>query len=71
MTDTIEPVRKPWYHSKTIWFNIIMAGLGTLEASANIVQPFVPGNIYGWGLLVLTVGNAMLRIITAQGVSLK
>jgi hypothetical protein len=63
--------RKPWWRSRTIWFNAIVGGLATLEASAHLVAAFVPGNIYGWGLLLLSVGNAMLRIITTQGVALK
>ena len=62
---------KPWWQSKTLWFNAIVAGLASLEASANLVQAFVPGNVYGWGLMVLTIGNAILRIVTTQGVSLK
>lgn len=60
---------KPWFRSRTIWFNVAFAGLGALEASAGIVQPYVPGSVYGWGLLILTVGNAMLRIVTTQAVT--
>lgn len=60
---------KPWHRSKTLWFNAVIAAFGALEASANLVQPYVPGNVYGWGLLVLTIGNAMLRIITNQAVT--
>lgn len=62
---------KPWWKSRTLWFNALVAGLAALEASANLMQPYVPGNVYGYGLLVLTVGNAILRIITTQGVSIK
>lgn len=64
-------MNKPWYKSKTLWFNAAVAGLATLEASAGLIQPYISGNIYGYGLMVLTVGNAMLRIITSQGVSIK
>lgn len=62
---------KPWWHSKTLWFNAAVAALAAIEANARLIQPYVPGNVYGWGLLVLTVGNTVLRIITTQGVSLK
>lgn len=58
---------KPWWRSKTLWFNSIVAGLGALEASAHLLQPYLPGNIYGYGLALLTVGNAVLRIVTTQG----
>lgn len=63
-------VSKPWYASKTIWFNAILAALTALEVSANLIQPYVPGNVYGYGLLLLTIGNAMLRVITNQEITL-
>lgn len=63
--------KKPWWQSRTLWFNAAVAGLAALEASANLIQPYVPGNVYGWALLLLTVGNAMLRIVTHQGLALK
>ncbi len=59
---------KPWWKSKIIWFNIVVGMLGAAEASANLIQPYVPGNVYGYGLLLLTVGNTALRIITTQGI---
>lgn len=62
---------KPWWQSKTLWFNAIVAGLVALEANASLIQPYVPGNVYGWGMMILTCGNAVLRLVTAQGVSLK
>ncbi len=63
-------VRKPWYLSKTLWFNAVVASLATLEASAHLVQPYLAGNVYGFGLVLLTTGNAMLRVITTQGLKL-
>lgn len=62
---------KPWWQSKTLWFNAIVAGLAAVEANAHLVQPYLPGNVYGWGMMLLTCGNAVLRLVTAQGVSLK
>lgn len=62
---------KPWWQSKTLWFNAIVASLAALEANAHLVQPYLPGNVYGWGLMLLTCGNTVLRLVTAQGVSLK
>lgn len=64
-------MKKPWYKSRTLIFNAAIAALATLEASANMIQPYVAGNVYGYGLLVLTVGNSILRVITTQGVSFK
>ena len=66
-----KPPVKPWYTSKILIFNILMAALASLEASAGFIQPYVRGDIYGWGLTVLTVGNAMLRVFSSQALSLK
>jgi len=62
---------KPFWKSKTLWFNAIVAALAAAEAAAGVIQPLVPGNVYGWGLMVLTVGNAILRVITSQAVTIK
>lgn len=62
---------KTWWKSKTLWFNAIVAGLAALEANAHLVQPYVPGNVYSWVVMLLTCGNAVLRLVTAQGISLK
>lgn len=63
-------MKKPWYKSKVIIFNAFVAGLAALEASAHLIQPYIPGNVYGYGLMVLTAGNAMLRVFTSQGLTL-
>lgn len=58
---------KPWHTSKTLWFNAIVAGLATMESSVGMLQPYVPGNVYSYFVVALTVGNAVLRIVTTQG----
>jgi len=58
-----------WYKSKTIWFNIIMTGLITLEASLSQLSNILPANWYGILATSLAVGNAMLRIISNTGIS--
>lgn len=60
--------KKPWYKSKIIWFNAACAALTALEASMNLIQPYIQGNIYGWTLLFVTMINAFLRIITTQAI---
>lgn len=62
---------KPWYRSRTLWFNAAVAALGALEAGAGLLQPYVAGNVYAWGLALLTAGNAALRVITTQGLTKK
>lgn len=69
MPDVYVTAAKPWWKSKTLWFNAIIAGLTALEASANLIQPYLPGNVYGYGLMLLAVGNGALRIVTTQGLT--
>jgi len=63
-------MNKAWWKSKTLWFNAIVGVLAAVEANAHLVQAYVPGSIYGWGMLLLTSGNSVLRLVTAQGVGL-
>lgn len=60
---------KRWWKSRTLWFNAVVAALAAIEAGAHLIQPYVPGNVFGYGVLLLTAGNAVLRIVTTQGVS--
>lgn len=60
---------KKWYESKTLWFNAVCAALAALEASLGFVQPLMPVNVYAILSLVLTIGNAVLRVITNQGLT--
>lgn len=59
---------KKWWQSKTLWFNIAMAAATTAEASFGLLQPVLPGNEYASLAFVLAIGNAMLRIISTQGI---
>lgn len=59
---------KPWYKSKTLWVNIIVAVLATLEASTGLLQPYLPNHWYVAVAVGLPVINVVLRIITTQGI---
>lgn len=69
MPDVYVTETKPWWKSKTLMFNAAVGALAALESSANLIQPYLPGNVYGYGLMLLTVGNAALRIVTTQGLT--
>lgn len=62
--------RKPWWHSKTLWLNTIAAALVALEAGTGQLQPHLPVNLYTALAIGLPVLNAMLRVLTNQGVRL-
>lgn len=63
---------KPWYKSKTMWFNIATvaaAGAGFIAGNPTAFLPFIPAD---WAPAVLAgVGlvNVVLRAITTTGVS--
>ena len=70
MTAT-EPVlityKKPWWKCRILWFNAIVAALVRLEASFSLLQPHITPKQYALGLLVVTLINAFLRVVTTQG----
>lgn len=61
---------KAWYQSKTLWVNAVVAALAALEAGTGMLQPFLPANFYAIVAVGLPVINAVLRIITTQGLAL-
>lgn len=71
---------KRWWHSKTLWFNAICAALIALEATTSsivqdpmtgattgVLQQYLPVNFYIAMVIALPIVNAVLRIITTQG----
>jgi hypothetical protein len=60
---------KPWYQSKTLWVNIVVAALAALEAGTGLLQPYLPANFYVLVAVGLPVVNAVLRIVTTQGLT--
>lgn len=60
---------KPWYQSKTIIVNAIVAALVALEAGTGLLQPYLPGNFYAIIAVGLPVVNAILRVITTTALT--
>lgn len=59
---------KPWWRSRTLWFNAGCAALAAAEAGFNILQPLLPVNVYTLLAFALPVGNALLRVLTSQAI---
>jgi hypothetical protein len=59
---------KHWSRSKTLWLNAIVAGMVALEAGTGLLQPLLPVSLYTAVAVSLPVINAVLRVITTQGV---
>ena len=62
------PVGKPWWRSKTLWFNLVALmvavatafGYGEFEPSPEVQQ---------WALVIVTVVNLVLRLVTRQPIT--
>lgn len=59
--------RKPWWKSKTLIVNAAAAALIAAEANLQIIQPLLPVNFYALAAAALPVVNAILRVVTTQG----
>jgi len=60
--------KKPWYKSKTIWFNALCAMLVAVEAVFSVFQGVIPGNTFATLTVLMAAGNAFLRVISTGGI---
>lgn len=59
---------KPWWKSKTLWLNALLAAGTVAEANLGILQSVFGPKVY-LGIITLAAGlNAILRTITNQPV---
>lgn len=65
------PPPKPWWKSRTLWFNALVLLLATAETQLNLLQPLLPVNVYALVAFGLPVMNAVLRMVTAQALALR
>jgi len=59
---------KSWVTSKTLWFNILCAVVAAAEGAFGVFQGVLAGNVYAALAVILAVGNAVLRILTTEGI---
>ena len=52
---------KPWYTSKTLWFNIVTLALGIVQLVSDVY--IIPEDYLA---LILGVGNLVLRFLTSK-----
>lgn len=62
-------MKKPWYTSKTIWFNVAAAMGAALEASLSIIQGSIKPEQYLALVVFVAGGNVILRFLSTQGLS--
>lgn len=66
------PTCKPWWKSKTIWFNIATIGGAVAAGVVGLIptlQPLLSPTAYSLTLFVVGIINVILRAITDQGLS--
>lgn len=57
---------KPWFKSKTIWLNLIVATLAAVQSMAPTMLPPVAGP---WILFAASILNVWLRVISASEIT--
>ena len=55
--------------SKTVWFNTLAGALLALEPVFPLLQGVLGDSWYGIGMVVLTVGNVLLRGVTNKSLA--
>ncbi len=62
---------KPWYTSKTVWFNVVTV-LGSIAGGLGgilpILEPFLAPKVFAWVLAGVGIINLVLRSITKDAV---
>ena len=60
---------KPWWRSRTLWFNGLCLVLAAAESQLGVVKDVLPGGLFPYLAFGLPLGNAALRAITSRGVT--
>ena len=65
---------KPWYRSRTVWFNILTIGgavMGGVVGLLPTIEPLFTPMAYMLTLFVVGVGNVVLRALTSGPIDWK
>ena len=65
---------KPWYKSKTLWFNVFLVVGPTIDALVGMfymMEPFIAPGVYPFIVLGIGLVNVILRTITTQALTAK
>ncbi len=60
---------KPWYRSRTMAVNLLVATLLAMESQLHWLQPMLPVNVYQLTAFVLPLLNVWLRVITRSPIA--
>ena len=68
LMDKTTTTSKPWYKSKTVWFNIVSASVVFTDGLAKLIvglYDFIPSEAYPWVVFGIGVSNLFLRAVTS------
>ena len=57
--------------SKTIWISALLAGLGVIVASTDVLQTVLTPKVYGITMIVIAAIMAALRMVTTDSLTSK
>jgi hypothetical protein len=60
---------KKWWKSKTLWLNVVSAGLLAVEASVGLIKEQFGAQSYLLLLALLAAANAGLRFVSSQSLT--
>ena len=64
-------MNKPWYKSKTVWFNFLTIGGAALDGLVGllpVVQPVIPLELYPWVMFGVGLVNVVLRAVSSSSI---
>lgn len=68
LMDKTTTTSKPWYKSKTVWFNLISTAVVFTDGLAKLMvglTTFIPAEVYPWVVFGVGISNLFLRSITS------
>lgn len=65
----IQPASKPWYKSKTLMLNSIVAVIGLASSATPYVEPFVSTETFGLVMAGIGLANSALRFFTRKPIT--
>lgn len=60
---------KPWWKSKLIWFNAIIAAGAAAETSLHLIADYFDPRVYFGIIMAVSAVNVVLRLATTTGVT--
>lgn len=61
---------KPWYKSKTLWFNALVAAMATAEAMSGILRDELSPLVYVFAMMIVAAVNMGLRSVTERPITI-